>query len=157
MSTCLGTSLRDACGRAARKARRQGGKPRRTRFAPPLFSFWQPQRAVKGRIARVVFGHESWITAQTEPKWDELRDAAASLRTGEHPVRPFHWAIEFPEVFARESGGFDAIVGNPPFLGGKNISTTFGDAYSWWLDTNHFGGTRSADLRSVDDQPRACS
>lgn len=28
----------------------------------------------------------------------------------------FHWAIEFPEVFARANSGFDAVVGNPPFL-----------------------------------------
>lgn len=30
-----------------------------------------------------------------------------------HGRRPFHWAVEFPEVFER--GGFDAFVGNPPF------------------------------------------
>ena len=30
---------------------------------------------------------------------------------------PFHWEIEFPEVFDRESPGFDAFVGNPPFAG----------------------------------------
>ena len=30
------------------------------------------------------------------------------------PNKPFHWALEFPEVFER--GGFDAIVGNPPFI-----------------------------------------
>jgi hypothetical protein len=34
--------------------------------------------------------------------------------------RPFHWAVEFPEVTAK--GGFDAFVGNPPFLGGRRIS-----------------------------------
>lgn len=28
--------------------------------------------------------------------------------------RPFHWFIEFPEVF--EAGGFDVVVGNPPYL-----------------------------------------
>ena len=38
------------------------------------------------------------------------------------PPQPFHWALEFPEVFERENGGFDAIVGNPPFLGGSRIS-----------------------------------
>jgi Eco57I restriction-modification methylase len=27
--------------------------------------------------------------------------------------RPFHWPLEFPEVF--EYGGFDAVVGNPPW------------------------------------------
>ena len=35
--------------------------------------------------------------------------------------RFFHWFIEFPDVF--EDGGFDCILGNPPFLGGKKIST----------------------------------
>jgi len=39
------------------------------------------------------------------------------------PVRrPFHWPLEFPEVFQHESRGFDAIIGNPPFLGGRRIS-----------------------------------
>ncbi|MCC6781157.1 MAG: N-6 DNA methylase [Hyphomicrobiales bacterium] len=89
---------------------------------------------------------ESWVTGIGEAKWEELRAAATSLRAAEHPLRPFHWAIEYPEVFSRENGGFQAIVGNPPFLGGKSISTAFGDAYSWWLEINHSGGTRSADL-----------
>jgi len=29
--------------------------------------------------------------------------------------RIFHWPREFPEVFENERGGFDAIVGNPPY------------------------------------------
>ncbi|MFD0203850.1 MULTISPECIES: Eco57I restriction-modification methylase domain-containing protein [Saccharothrix] len=40
------------------------------------------------------------------------------------PIRPFHWALEFPEVMRR--GGFDAIVGNPPFIGGKRVSGALG-------------------------------
>jgi hypothetical protein len=55
------------------------------------------------------------------------------LRGGEFPIRPFHWEIEFPEVFSRENGGFDAIVGNPPFLSGRRISTTNGFAYQDFL------------------------
>ncbi len=31
-----------------------------------------------------------------------------------HQQRFFHWPLAFPEVFA--AGGFDVIVGNPPFL-----------------------------------------
>ncbi|MGE3840237.1 MAG: N-6 DNA methylase [Vicinamibacterales bacterium] len=27
----------------------------------------------------------------------------------------FHWTLEFPEVFARGAGGFDAVIGNPPW------------------------------------------
>jgi hypothetical protein len=29
--------------------------------------------------------------------------------------RFFHWELDFPDVFARERGGFDAMVGNPPW------------------------------------------
>lgn len=47
--------------------------------------------------------------------------------------RPFHWPLEFPEVLAGPNGGFDAVVGNPPFLGGKKISGIFGDAYREYL------------------------
>ena len=47
--------------------------------------------------------------------------------------RPFHWPLEFPEVFHRENGGFDAIVGNPPFLGGVRISEIYGDAYNEFI------------------------
>jgi hypothetical protein len=35
-------------------------------------------------------------------------------------ILPFHWELEFPEVFIGERGGFDAFVGNPPFIGGSN-------------------------------------
>jgi hypothetical protein len=41
--------------------------------------------------------------------------------------RPFHWPVEFPEVFSRS--GFDAFVGNPPFQGGKKISSAVGSEY----------------------------
>ncbi len=45
--------------------------------------------------------------------------------------RTLHWPLEFPEVF--ESGGFDAFVGNPPFLGGRRIRRTHGKQYLSWL------------------------
>ena len=38
--------------------------------------------------------------------------------------RPLHWVIEVPT--SCERGGFDAIVGNPPFLGGKKITGAMG-------------------------------
>lgn len=42
---------------------------------------------------------------------------------------PFHWPLEFPEVFAREDSGFDAIVGNPPFLGNRLWKSSLGDRF----------------------------
>jgi hypothetical protein len=47
------------------------------------------------------------------------------------PLRPFHWALEFPEV--AEQGGFDAIVSNPPFMGNKKISGILGISYRAYL------------------------
>ncbi len=40
----------------------------------------------------------------------------------------FHWPLEFPEVIVKR-GGFDAFVGNPPFLGGMRISSEHGEVY----------------------------
>lgn len=64
------------------------------------------------------------------------------------PARPpFHWPLEFPEVFALERGGFDGIVGNPPFLGGQRITGVAGTAYRDWLVAHIAEGRRgSADL-----------
>jgi len=79
--------------------------------------------------------------------WQEkLEPLAARLQGGERPIRPFHFEIEFPEVFARENPGFDAIVGNPPFLGGKRISTTLGNEYRDWLVSLHTESNRNSDL-----------
>ncbi len=36
--------------------------------------------------------------------------------------RFFHWFLEFPEIMER--GGFDCILGNPPYLGGTKLSGT---------------------------------
>src|SRR3989440_2314692 len=39
--------------------------------------------------------------------------------------RPFHWPLEFPEVFVgglEEEQGFSAIISNPPFQGGQKIT-----------------------------------
>ena len=39
--------------------------------------------------------------------------------------RFFHWELEFPDVFTRPGGGFDAIVGNPPWDVAKPNSKEF--------------------------------
>lgn len=71
---------------------------------------------------------------------DRTRQAYDAARN----VRAFHWFEEFPEVFER--GGFDAFVGNPPFLGGLRISTMFGDEYLRYLRDAYPSSTGTADL-----------
>lgn len=61
-------------------------------------------------------------------------------------LEPFSYLLEFPEVML-DNGGFDAIVGNPPFLGGQKLTGFFGEPYREYL-VNYLGhGQRgSADL-----------
>ena len=58
--------------------------------------------------------------------------------------RLLHWALEFPEVFERK--GFDGVIGNPPFLGGKRISQVLGDDYNAFLKISTSGSIGAADL-----------
>ena len=81
----------------------------------------------------------------------KIEEGVRKLYAGPKGIRPFHWELEFPEVFRLDEsgepqGGFDAIVGNPPFLGGKRISSEFGESYRDWLSTVHVNSSRNADL-----------
>lgn len=59
--------------------------------------------------------------------------------------KPLHWPLVFPEVF--EQGGFDAIVGNPPFLGGQKLTGASGAAYrEYVIHTIGNSARGSADL-----------
>jgi hypothetical protein len=60
--------------------------------------------------------------------------------------QPFHWPLEFPEVFMQR-GGFDGIVGNPPFMGGQLITNTLGaNCRRYLIDWVASGKRGSADL-----------
>lgn len=95
----------------------------------------------------------------------ETPDEAAALReaqgraqsrldsgrpNGVPPRNPFHWPIAFPEVFDMAGArglGFDAMVGNPPFIGGQKITGAAGTDYRSHLVTWIADGTKgSADL-----------
>ena len=96
------------------------------------------QRIDEVRYVTTMAGAANW--------WDGLRNIAVSLEGGEHPIRPFHWEVEFPEVFGRKNPGFDAIVGNPPFSGKNTIIAGNRKNYLPWLQTLHAGAHGNADL-----------
>lgn len=66
------------------------------------------------------------------------------LPVGKSKRRPFHWPLEFPEVFGRGNGGFDVIIGNPPFTGGQKITGAFGNCYRNFLIANIANGVKGA-------------
>jgi hypothetical protein len=76
----------------------------------------------------------------------EVLEISLRLRTGAKKIIPFNWEVEFPEVFNRGNSGFDAIVGNPPFLGGSKISSNYGDEYLKWILEHHPESHGNSDL-----------
>lgn len=77
---------------------------------------------------------------------ERYRGRIEEWRYAESSLVPFHWEIEFPEVFELENAGFGAIVGNPPFLGGKNISGALGLHYLAWIKEAFVNSGGQADL-----------
>jgi len=63
--------------------------------------------------------------------WNESQtpqgQATAAAWTIADNKRFFHWFLEFPEIVHR--GGFDCILGNPPYLGGTHLSGTYGHQF----------------------------
>lgn len=52
---------------------------------------------------------------------------AATARELANKKRFFHWFLEFPEIIER--GGFDCILGNPPYKGGQHLSGLYGHPF----------------------------
>jgi hypothetical protein len=59
--------------------------------------------------------------------------------------KPLHWIITVPDVMER--GGFDAIIGNPPFLGGKKVTPAVGsNLREWFVNVLAEGAKGNSDL-----------
>lgn len=67
-------------------------------------------------------------------------------RHADPPLAPFHWEIEFPEVFERENAGFDVLVGNPPFAGKNSVAAANAAGYPDWLKEMHPGSHGNSDV-----------
>ena len=131
----------------------EGGKPKE-------------RKARRDKYAGAVFAGEL----------DSYRVSIEQRRREDPPLAPFHWHIEFPEVFQREhpstrapvtaesnasaatdrspalaadateGRGFDAIVGNPPFAGKNTVAAANPGGYPDWLKTMHAESHGNADL-----------
>lgn len=101
-------------------------------------------KAMPGEVYGVAVALERGETPKTEGG-NALLEKVRQI-TVEHPV--FHWDLEFPEVFlsGKESGGFNIIVGNPPFLGGSKISTELGSYFLNYLKINFSSSKGRTDL-----------
>jgi hypothetical protein len=109
-----------------------------------IAAFFSTDKPRAQEIARKQLG--VWASRSAEEAWPRFRAMAAGLQAEPHPQRPFHWPVEFPEVFANDNPGFDAIVGNPPFAGKNTLINGHPPGYLPWLQTLHEGAHGNADL-----------
>lgn len=98
-------------------------------------------------IARAFDGGSRELPVAVQQFQDEMYDDLATVARSANKGRtPFHWPLEFPEVFITK-GGFDACIGNPPFMGGQKITGFLGTLYREYLVHHLARGKRgSADL-----------
>ncbi|MEV7808613.1 DNA methyltransferase [Microbispora sp. NPDC088329] len=121
--------------------------------------------------ASLQAAHLASAVVRGEPgSWPAAEEArkewlATDQVPGTFDRRPVHWPLVFPEVFeekpvagssesvdapvrsGKAGAGFDAIIGNPPFLGGSKISGSSGPAYREHLVSAVAHGTKgNADM-----------
>jgi hypothetical protein len=102
--------------------------------------FWgETAKEKQERVRHALAVTEKHLAAGTLEEFERVAEAE---RRGQ---LMFHWPLEFPEVIVKRSG-FDGFVGNPPFLGGKRISTHHGDFYEKYLKGEHAHIIGAADL-----------
>jgi len=109
--------------------------------------------SLPAKKAEAAFAALSWTVSTAAPDYatalaDQLALVQAGRPAGVVPRTPLHWPLAFPEVFAdADVTGFDAIIGNPPFLGGQKLTGALGIDYAAWLQRWDGRGVRgSADL-----------
>ena len=84
---------------------------------------WCAASLPEGRSVRPVYSAliDAAFGRKPDAPFAIWSDAQAVVEAVREQVSPVHWPLEFPEVFLDESGrakadgGFDAIVGNPPW------------------------------------------
>ena len=87
---------------------------------------------------------------QAGQTWRDGLDAGQAVRrrlaAEGHAYHPFHWDIEFAEVFERENPGFDVVIGNPPYAGKNTFKKGNVPGFPEWLQAIHPGSHGNADL-----------
>jgi hypothetical protein len=84
-------------------------------------------------------GDDTWLRSIVD------RGLTPTVETDYERWKPLHWVLAVPDVMAR--GGFDAVIGNPPFLGGQKLSGAMGaEIRDWFVNVLAEGARGSADL-----------
>ena len=106
-----------------------------------LAAFFEGAKPKERELRRSAY-QEAIVTGEAWRHGVEM----AERRSSEVPFAPFHWEIEFPEVFERDNPGFDGFIGNPPFAGKNSVAAGNVPHYPHWLKQLHEESHGNADL-----------
>jgi hypothetical protein len=110
------------------------------RDGAPSAAFEEERENILVRIAGLDLMNDATIKESISRLKKHAREKLRSFR-------PFQWPVEFPEIFrSRESAGFDALFGNPPFMGCKYFKPVLGDGYFQFLSSTMNESPGRADL-----------
>jgi hypothetical protein len=98
---------------------------------------YEDQRTSEAERVQLLITVDAAATSNSHPQPSNQLSAHAKGQLD--GFRPFHWAVEFPEAIMR--GGFDAFVGNPPFIGGRKIRGALGGTFLNFLTRRLYEGT----------------
>lgn len=90
--------------------------------AIPVAQFYQPKTV--GNKANLITDATFRHYLAGHPPQGQATASAWALAERK---KAFHWFLEFPDIIV--NGGFDCILGNPPYLGGQALSGTYGHAF----------------------------
>lgn len=107
-------------------ANRQDAYLLRQIAAIPIAQFYQPKTPGNKPCLITDATYRAYLAGQTPQG-----QATASAWAIAERKKAFHWFLEFPEIIA--NGGFDCILGNPPYLMNRKLSGAFGDPFLEWV------------------------
>jgi hypothetical protein len=101
-----------------------GGKPGNTLNE----AFQNLRLAVKKAQPQQVGGEgdSSWLHSIID------KGLTPTVETDYEQWTPIHWVFEAPDVII-DHDGFDAVIGNPPFLGSQKLNSAIGGNFRDWL------------------------
>lgn len=105
----------------------------RTIADTPVAQFYLPKTQANESALVTDAEFRRWWRGETIPAGQGARTARSIAKK----KRLFHWFLEFPHVLNK--GGFDCILGNPPYLGNRKLADKLGEETVSWLSWAYVG------------------
>ncbi len=97
--------------------------------------------------ARKDYGNLTWSILKGDRRQWEQKIRSGWRREAIQLAREFsffHWELEFPDIFTKAEGGFDAVIGNPPYV--RSIRLKAESERSWEYYRSSFRTTEKGEF-----------